>query len=85
MLFLFIFWNTRSVCIVISRVYAVKNSIFRIFIPQISFVQARRADSEYLWSLVIFCHPMGFYHSKGQNMTKPDTYSKSARQMSNEE
>ena len=86
MLFLFIFWNSRSVCIVISRVYVVKYLIFRAFIPYRPFEEARRAVSEYVSGLVIFCHPMGFYHSKWQNMTKLDTYSESAGRfrMSNE-
>ena len=58
----------------IIRVYAVKNLIFRAFLPCSSFELARRANSEYLSFSVIF----GFY-KKWQKMTKPDIYSESAR------
>ena len=36
--------------------YAVKISKFRAFLPCSSFELARRADSEYISGLVIFCH-----------------------------
>ena len=46
-----------QVCVIfISRVFAVKNSILRAFIPHSRVEQARRADSEYVTDLVISCH-----------------------------
>ena len=60
----------------IIRVNAVKNLIFRAFLPCSSFELARRADSEYVSSSVIF----GFHHSKWQKMTELiNTCSESAR------
>ena len=42
--------------IIIDRVHTVENSIFREFILHSQFEQVRRADSEYVSFLVIFCH-----------------------------
>ena len=47
----------------IIRVNAVKNLIFRAFLPCSSFELARRADSDYLSRSVIF----GFYKKMAEN------------------
>ena len=41
---------------VIARVHAVKNAIFRGFIPHSSFEQTRPVDSEYVSGSILFCH-----------------------------
>ena len=68
-------WNiTREkITMVINRVYAVKHSIFRAFLP--NKLNELILDMYRVWSFFA----IWFSHSKGQNVTKPDTYSESAR------